>query len=156
MSLIVFGKVKLTRVTTPGTNSENVLVIEWTAGPVNDMLADACLAITLRVDALSGKKSYTPLEYSEMSEPKVLENKHNSKFKTRLESLLSMQYGEVLKDSDTRWRIEIADKIFVKIDLETLKNEFNLSILMIFDFNKIYKFVFIRRLRRRYFSCRFN
>merc|ERR1712151_1254712 len=55
-----------------------------------------------------------------MSEPKILENKHNTKFKTRLESLLSMQYGEVLKDSDTRWRIEIADKIFVKIDLETL------------------------------------
>ena len=48
MGLKVFGKIKLIKVSTPGSASHNVLIIEWSAGPVADMLADACLAITLR------------------------------------------------------------------------------------------------------------
>lgn len=124
MGLKVFGKIKLIKVSTPGSASHNVLIIEWSAGPVADMLADACLAITLRVDALSGQsQQHTPQEYGNMSDPKVLEKKQNAKFQQRLASLLEMQYGDVTRDSATKWRVEVADKVFIKINLETLEVE---------------------------------
>jgi len=131
MGLLAFGKIRLTRVqTTHSTNNHphNVLIMEWNAGPVTDMLADACLAITLRVDALSGNgqaNSNQPSakDYSEKSEPKVLEAAQNQKFKSRLYKLLSMQYGDVIRDSNSHWRIEIGERIYVKINLDSLEVE---------------------------------
>merc|ERR1712066_1101033 len=123
MGLKVFGKIKLVKIATSGSN--NVLMIEWSAGPVADMLADACLAITLRVDNLTGNSSnqHSAKEYADMSDIAVLQRKHQEKFQKRLESLLEMQYGDVHKDSRDKWRVEIADKVFIKINTVSLEVE---------------------------------
>lgn len=131
MGLLVFGKVKLTRVEISKTGSKkdkdnNCLIIEWQAGPVADMLADACMAITLRVDALSGKKGQSHMsakDYSEKTEPKILKAQQWNKFVNRLHNLLENQYGHVMNDSPTRWSIEIGDKCYAKINLDTLTVE---------------------------------
>ena len=123
MGLKVFGKIKLVKIATSGSN--NVLMIEWSAGPVADMLADACLAITLRVDNLTGntQNQHSAKEYADMSDIATLQKKHQDKFQKRLESLLEMQYGEVHKDSRDKWRVEIADKVFIKINTVSLEVE---------------------------------
>lgn len=127
MGLKVFGKIKLIKISTAGSGSQsnNVLLIEWSAGPVADMLADACLAITLRVDNLTGnsQNQHSAKEYADMSDIKVLQKKHQEKFEKRLESLLEMQYGEVTKDTDTKWKVEIADDIFIKLNTVSLEVE---------------------------------
>ena len=89
------------------------------------MLADACLAITLRVDNLTGnsQNQHSAKEYADMSDIKVLQKKHQEKFEKRLESLLEMQYGEVTKDTDTKWKVEIADDIFIKLNTVSLEVE---------------------------------
>ena len=123
MGLMVFSKIKLTRIQQPG-NQVHVLIMEWQSGPVADMLADATMAIVLRVDALSGRSTnvhLTAKEYSEKSEPRILESAHKKKFYSRMENLLSLQYGKIIKDSKSKWKIDIGEEVYVKIDLNTLE-----------------------------------
>lgn len=64
----------------------NMLALEWTANPVNDMYADAVLAIVLRVDTdpLAQKVSLQRIQKPDLKK----------EFKGRLESLLEGMFGE--------------------------------------------------------------
>nr|XP_039259964.1 cleavage and polyadenylation specificity factor subunit 3-like [Styela clava] len=64
----------------------NMLVLEWTASPANDMYADSVLAIILRVDT-DPQAQKVPLQ--RLQKPDL-----NKEFKSRLEVMLESMYGE--------------------------------------------------------------
>ncbi|XP_078481154.1 cleavage and polyadenylation specificity factor subunit 3 [Ciona intestinalis] len=77
--LRVFGAVTVVK-------EQNMLLLEWTANPVNDMYADSVLAIVLRVD--------TDPQARKIPVQRIAKPDLNREFRERLEVMLEGMFGE--------------------------------------------------------------